>query len=394
MKKIKKKSVKETSIKNRKDKSKLKFIIGLCLLSLIFGILGGGLASKVIVPYLLKKLGQSEEIIIPEKYEKIKVEEESAIIDAIRKVSPAVCSITSERSVYDIFGDVTTQKSGGTGFILTSDGYILTNKHVTSDKNAKYTVLTSDGQDYKAKVVAYDPLNDLAVLKIEAKNLSVVEIGDSSDLKIGQRVIAIGNALGEFQNTVTVGVVSAKGRAVTAGDGLGSGERLENLIQTDAAINPGNSGGPLVNLAGQVVGINTAMAKAENIGFAIPINIVKPIDNFINNLEKKGKIIRPMIGIRYISITKELASLNNLPVKEGALVYGGVGELAVIPGSPAALAGIKEGDIILAIGDDEINPNYSLSQIIQEYQPGDEIELKILRNGKELRLKLTLVEYK
>ncbi len=386
--------IKKKSLPKDSRKFSLKLIAGISILSFVFGILGGGLASRVIVPYLLHRLGKSQEIIAPQKYEKIKVEEESAIIEAVKKVSPAVCSITSTKDILDIFGQSTTQQSSGTGFILTSDGYILTNKHVVSDKRAKYTVITYDGKSYNASIVAYDPFNDLAVLKVNASDLPVVEIGSAGDLQVGQRVIAIGNALGEFQNTVTVGVVSAKGRAVTAGDSLGGAERLENLIQTDAAINPGNSGGPLINIAGQVVGVNTAMAEAENIGFAISIDVIKPLDTFITNLREKGKIVRPMMGVRYIPITKELASLYGLPVTEGALVYSEMGTPAVIPGSPAHKAGIKEGDIILALGDEKITSQKSLAQIIQQYQPGDEVELTILRDEKEIKLKVKLVEYR
>lgn len=247
------------------------------------------------------------------------LEESSAITDAVKKVSQSVVSISTTRNIQDFFsGQILQQKGGGTGFVLTSDGLIVTNKHVVSDTTAEYSVITSDGKTYKATVLSRDSLNDLAVVKIDATGLKPVELGDSAALNVGQWVIAIGNALGEFQNSVTVGVVSAKERQLTA-----SGESLDGLIQTDAAINPGNSGGPLINLAGQVVGINTAIAGgAEGIGFAINIDSVKTA---LDSVLKTGKIVRPYLGVRYLSINKEIAQSSKLPVDKGALVYRGTG---------------------------------------------------------------------
>lgn len=327
------------------------------------------------------------------KTEKLVLEESSAVTDATKKVAPAVVSIVASRDVEDFFGRVIEQKSGGTGFVITNDGLILSNKHVVADEKADYTVFTADGKEYKAKVLSRDPVNDLAILKIEATGLPVVELGNSQDLQIGQWVIAIGNALGEFQNTVTVGVVSAKERKIVANGGSTS-ESLEDLIQTDAAINPGNSGGPLVNLKGQVVAINTAVAGgAQNIGFAIPINVAKTA---IDSYKATGKIVRPMLGIRVVMITKEIAKANNLAVDYGALIYQGskIGEYAVVPGSPADKAGLKEGDIILEINGEKINENNSLTKLIQKNQVGSEIEIKYLRDGKELTTKATLTELK
>ncbi len=383
-------------IKIKKKRSKVWVVLGVILLSFIFGIIGGGLSEKVIIPFLLNRLKSTENVEIIEKQPVRIVEEESAIIDAVKEVSPSVVSIVSSKEVYDFWGDVFEQKGGGTGFIITTDGLILTNKHVVSDKNAEYTVITNDGKDYEAEVLSLDPVNDLAVIDIEADNLKAVEVGDSNDLKVGQKVIAIGNALGEYQNTVTVGVVSAKGRDITAQDGTGQGERIEEAIQTDAAINPGNSGGPLVNIEGQVVGINTAVEQSgQLIGFALPINLVKPIDKFIENIKTKGKIVRPMFGVRYIPITKEFASLNDLDIQNGALVSEGrYGELAVIPNSPADQAGIEEGDIITHINQDKIDEKNSLSSLIQKYQPEEEVEITLLRGSKEIKVKATLVEMK
>ncbi len=325
--------------------------------------------------------------------EKIVLEESSAVIETVKKISPSVVSILTTRNVRDFFGNVTQEKGGGTGFILTSDGKIITNKHVVSDEQAEYTVVTSDGKDFTAKILAIDPAMDLAILQIDATGLRAVELGNSDDLEPGQWVVAVGNALAEFQNTVTVGVVSATDRQITAGGASGS-ERLEGLIQTDAAINPGNSGGPLVNLKGQVVGINTAVAgDAQNIGFAIPINIAKTA---IDSVNATGRIVRPMLGIRYLPITKEIAQLEKLAVDHGALLVRGsqVGQTAVLPNGPAEKAGLQEGDIITHLNDEEITESRSLAQLLQRYHVGDEVTLKLLRDGKEELVKVTLDELK
>lgn len=359
----------------------------------------------------------------------IKIEEESAVISAVEKVSPAVVSIivtkdlpVVERYYSDPFGGSDffrqffgddmddffgfgapqyrqkgTEKKevgGGTGFIVSTDGHIITNKHVVYDKEAEYTVLMNDETKHTAKVLARDTITDLAVLKIETKDLPVVEFGDSSNLKVGQTVIAIGNALGEFRNTVSTGVISGLSRSVTAGGaGFGS-EQLIGVIQTDASINPGNSGGPLLNLAGQVIGINTAMAVgAENIGFAIPINEFK---NTINNVKEHGRIIRPWLGVRYAQINKTIAEDNKLEVDYGALIVRGEKrtDLAVIPGSPADKAGLEENDIILEINGTKINGKNPLAKAIAKFKPGDEITLKILHKGEEKEVKVKLDEMK
>jgi len=237
-------------------------------------------------------------------------------------------------------------------------------------------------------------LNDIAILKIEGKDLPCVELGDSLGLKVGQSVIAIGNALGEFRNTVSTGVISGLSRSVTAG-GVGIGtEQLIGVIQTDASVNPGNSGGPLLNIAGQAIGINTAVAQgAENIGFAIPINEVK---NAFQSVKENGRIIRPWLGIRYALINKEIAEANKLSVDYGALIIRGEEQtdLAVIPGSPADKAGLEENDIILEIGGQKINEDNPLIKAISRFKVGDEIELKILHKGGEKRVKVVLEEMK
>jgi serine protease Do len=357
----------------------------------------------------------------------VKVEEESAVVTAVEKTSPAVVSIIITKDLpiieqyysdpfggsdffeqffggnfRDFFGvpqyrQKGTEKKevgGGTGFIASSDGYIITNKHVVTDEAAEYTVLMNDETKYAAKVLARDPVNDLAVLKIEGSNFSAVELGDSTNLKVGQTVIAIGNALGEFRNTVSTGVISGLARSVVAGGaGIGS-EQLLGVIQTDASINPGNSGGPLLNLSGQVIGINTAMAQgAENIGFAIPVNEIK---NAYAAVKKYGRIVRPWLGVRYTVIDKTMAEQNKLAVDYGALIVRGENpaDLAVIPGSPADKAGLVENDIILEINGQKLDDGHPLVRQIAQFQPGDEITLKIMHRGEEKEMRLKLEEMK
>ncbi len=289
---------------------------------------------------------------------------------------------------------------GGTGFVVSKDGMIVTNKHVVSDDKADYTVIMSDGRKYDAKVLGRARNNDVAVIKIDPqkpqegdgkKELDTVSLGDSSNVKIGQTVIAIGNALGEFRNTVSKGIISGLSRNITAGGG-GSAEELEQLIQTDAAINQGNSGGPLINLKGEVIGINVAIAAgAQNIGFAIPINSVK---NIIQSVAEKGKISQPYIGVRYAMINKEIKERNNLPFDYGALVIRGeqVTDLAVIPGSPADKAGLAENDIILEVEGQKIDEKNSLIKVISGFEVGKEIKLKVWRKGEIKEFKLGIEE--
>jgi len=282
---------------------------------------------------------------------------------------------------------------GGTGFFVSEDGMILTNAHVVSDTEADYTVLTNDGKKYPAKVLARDAFRDLAIMKIENQGkLPTLELGDSDKLQIGQTVITIGNALGEFRNTVSVGVISGLGRTVSASGG-GTVETLEDVIQTDAAINKGNSGGPLLNLKGQVIGVNFAMAEsAENVGFALPINKAK---KDIEQVKKTGKIVYPFLGVRYVLLNEIIQQENNLPVNYGAWVgKGSQGEAAVYPGSAAQTAGLKEGDIILEFNGEKITAENSLAKIIMEYNPGDKVVLKILRSGQEKTIEATLGEMK
>ena len=345
------------------------------------------------------------------------VGEESRIIDIVEQSNPAVVSIVITKDVpvieqyyekldpfEDFFGGgfsfrVPRQRQngiekrevgGGSGFFVSSDGLLVTNRHVVSDTNAEYTILTNNGETHNAKVLARDTTFDIAVLKVEDKGFSYLEFGNSDTVKAGQTVIAIGNALTEFQNSVSVGVVSGLSRSIIAGNAFGKSEMLEGVIQTDAAINPGNSGGPLLDLSGKVIGVNVAVQRgAENIGFALSSNTIKMI---VTSVQEHGEIIKPYLGIRYIAITERLQKKNDLPVAYGALVARGETQedLAVIPGSPADIAGIVENDIILEIDGVKIERGASLSAHIRQKQVGQSIILTILRHGAEKQITATL----
>ena len=285
-----------------------------------------------------------------------------------------------------------TQIGGGSGFIISKDGYVLTSNHVVADTTSDYTVVLDPKRKYPAKVLSRNPINDVAVLKIEGRNLPYLAMHDSHKIQLGEEVVAIGNALGEFQDTLSAGIVSGLSRYITAFGGMDHQmQNLQGLIQTDAAINPGNSGGPLVNMQGKVIGINTAMIMgAQNIGFAIPINYAK---KDLHEIKKFGKIVVPFLGVKYVLLSKEMAKANKLPVEEGALVVREMlGESPVIKGSAADKAGIKEFDIILECGGQKISPEKTLAHILQKCKIGHETEFKVLRDGQEVLLKATLVE--
>jgi len=336
--------------------------------------------------------------------------DQSSIVTVVEKATPAVVSIIITKDLpkittFDPFSGTfnlpdpnqPTQKQeigGGSGFIISSDGYVVTNKHVVVDTEAEYTVLLNNGDKHPAKVLARDPSNDLAILKIDGKNFPTLQLGDSDSLKVGQSVIAIGNALGEFRNTVSTGVVSGLARSITASSGPSSSERLLGLIQTDASINPGNSGGPLMDTTGQVIGINVAVAQgAQNIGFALPINQVKQT---IESVRKNGRLVRAWLGVRYVLITPELAKANQLPKDYGALIIRGdqQTDLAIIPGSPADKAGLVEDDIILEVNGKKIDENNPLAQIVAQAQPGDTLTFKVLHKGSEKEVQIKLEEMK
>ncbi|OGZ32189.1 MAG: hypothetical protein A3H02_00700 [Candidatus Niyogibacteria bacterium RIFCSPLOWO2_12_FULL_41_13] len=283
---------------------------------------------------------------------------------------------------------------GGSGFIVSSDGLIITNRHVVIDPKANYSVIASDGKKYEAKILAQDPTSDVAIIKINAKDLPTIELGQRSRLKLGQTALAIGYALGEFQNTVSTGIISGLSRFISAATDLsGHQQKLKGLIQTDAAINPGNSGGPLVNLEGRVIGINVAIVfGAQNIGFAIPIE--RAIRD-LEEIKRYSRIRRPFFGIRYVLISPEMKSWLKLPFDYGALIAGdGIPQnKPIIPKSAADEAGIKEGDIIISINKKRINFENSIEDAISEAKVGDKIEIEIYRKGKITKKQIQLKEY-
>ncbi len=348
-------------------------------------------------------------------------EQENSVVGAVQKVSSAVVSIiaTKDLPVFEQYyvnpfgndeflkqfvpeellpqlqvpqyrqkGTEKKQISSGSGFFVSKEGLIATNKHVVEDKTADYHVIMNDGKKLKAKVLARDPLQDVAILKIDdansPANYNFIPLGDSNGLRVGQTVIAIGNALGEFQNTVSLGVISGLHRSIVAGGSISGGEEvLQELIQTDAAINPGNSGGPLLNLRGEAIGINTAMAQgAENVGFALLINLIK---KDLADVKEFGKIQYAYLGVRYVAVDAKVKEDKKLSVDYGALIIrGSKGEAAVMPNSPAEKMGLKEGDIIFEFNGAKITANETLGSLINRGRPGDKITLKILREGNTI----------
>lgn len=370
--------------------------VGAFVSSGFFGLNWGSIGKFIRLPALEKA-----ENLLPGSDRVRVTTEESVIIDAVDNVSPSVVTIgiNQTRRVGDIFEfdpfDLFSpfqrrpgrtqqiEQDIGSGFIVGSDGLIVTNKHVVSVAEAKYRVITKDDKTYEVTRIYRDPDRDMAILKINppAGGLPTVELGDSSKIKVGQLAIAIGTALGEFRNTVTTGVISGIGRGITAGSPFeSSGERLDNVIQTDAAINPGNSGGPLLNSSGQVIGVNVAVsAEGQNIGFALPINVVKEA---ITNFNQTGQFDRPYLGVEYRMITRQLAILNELP--EGAYIMNAVA------GAPAATGGVKAEDIITKMDGEKLTESNDLAKVIGKKKVGDSVTLTIWRDGKENSLSVTL----
>src|SRR3990170_5726249 len=385
------------------NKVKLQgFLIGLAIsVVVLVSALGGALADRIFgirpLDYLLANRSQNVNL---GRIEQKVLTEEFVVIDVVEKVSPSVVTVsiqTPQRRIleFDPFSGFRSRVEGGqpqdigTGFIVSENGTIITNKHVVSDTGAKYKVITSDNKEFEVKNISRDPSNDLAVLKIDptassGQVLKPVKLGDSENLKVGQFVIAIGTALGEFRSTVTTGVVSGLGRGINAGSPFaGDVERLDNVIQTDAAINPGNSGGPLLNSSGQVIGVNTAVsASGQNIGFAIPINVVKEA---VDNFNRTGQFNRPFLGVRYRVLDQRTALMNEVP--QGAFVQ------EVIADSPAKKGGIEEGDIITRLGGEKVNGSEeSLASIIAKHKVGDKVEVEVYREGETRKLTVTLEE--
>jgi serine protease Do len=362
----------------------------LAILSLSFGFAGGYFGNGA----ANNNSSQSAEV------QRQTISNESELITQIAKeVGDSVVSInvTSQATQDSIFGSRSyNQESAGTGVIINKDGTIITNRHVIPDGASSVSVTLSDGTELdNVEVVgrtnASDPL-DIAFLKIndtKGKELKAAKIGDSSTMRTGDKVVAIGNALGQFQNTVTTGIISGYGRSLEASSGDGSGETLQNLFQTDAAINEGNSGGPLVNINGEVIGINTAIASgdAQNIGFAIPINDAKGL---ITSVEKNGKLLRPYLGVRYVSLNDEYAYRYNLSTKRGAYIAPGSGSSSIVNDSPAQKAGLQEKDVITKVNNDTVDENNSLISLLGKHQVGDKVTLTIVRGSETKTVDVTL----
>ena len=388
------------------------FIVLLAITALIaasFGALGGVLSSKYLSFSSVLNFDKSS----LDKNIVRMIEDESSAITVVDRVAPAVVSIVVKQKKSEMktqtysmnnffYGSTPVEDQGdpnelievgaGTGFFVTDDGYIVTNRHVAGSADYSYFVLTNDDQEFEAKLIDADPFFDIAILKIEGQNFPIVTLGDSDGIQVGQTVIAIGNALSQYQNSVTKGVISGINRRISAYDFTKGGEVIEGAIQTDAAINPGNSGGPLINLMGEVIGMNTAInSDGQGLGFAIPINEVK---SALAGVQKEGRIVRPWIGVRFLMLSKEFAEEEGLSVTVGALITAGQDEEAVVAGSPAEKAGLKNNDIVISVNDEKVTEENSLSKIIREYLPGDTVKLIVSRDGTEVELSVTLEEYK
>ena len=361
------------------------------VLIIIIGVLAGvstfRLAQEGKLPFKSNLLTSNAETSKTTNQTQVVVQEENAIISVVEKTSPSIVAIGINQRISDPFDPLAlpTSKSStiGTGFLVSDKGVLVTNRHVVADLQAKYTVVTKEGKKLEIKKIYRDPNLDLALVQIDNPNLTPIPMGDSSKLKSGQTLIAIGNALGRFDNTVTTGVVSGLGRAVSVGDPYGGQtEQLDNLIQTDAAINPGNSGGPLLNSAGQVIGVNVATTEgAQNIGFAIPINSVRSIiDEFVAN----GSIQRAFLGIRYRLVTRDVAILNEVP--QGAYIQ------EVVSDSPADKAGIAAGDIITKIDGQAINGEGVISDTVQKKKPGQNVSIDVWTDGKARSVVVNLIQ--
>lgn len=416
--------------KFKKGGSFFGFIIGLFFTSIFaisFGFVGGFVAVKF---FGNKNFQINKDLNLPEIVEdntaKIQyISKEEEIVKVVEKTSPSVVSIVVTKDVplfksqgafpFDLFEffnspfggfenrspNVQQQNpehekrkvGGGTGFFVTEDGLIVTNKHVVNDVDAEYTIIMGNDEEYPVNVIARHPVFDIAILKVvteEDKKFPVLSFGNSEDIKVGQYALAIGNSLGEFNNSVSLGIVSGLGRNLRAGDGRGNTERLDDIIQTDAAINPGNSGGPLLDINGNVIGVNVAVAYgAENVGFALPINKVKKI---VEQVKEDGEISVAFLGVRYVLINKKIQDKNRLPYDYGALVSRGETrmDLAVLPGSPADKVGIVENDIILEINGEKISEKNDMRMILSNYSVGEEIVIKVLSKGEEKELKIIL----
>jgi len=383
---------KEKTNRQKQQTGKVPTILASILLIISVGFAGGWLGARSYNN--VSSNGQQS----AEQARKSAGQESELISSIAEEVGPSVVSISvrSRGSAEPFFGNgLVEQESAGTGFIISEDGYVITNRHVIPKSATKVTVIMSDGTEYEGVEVIgrtkdSDSL-DIAVLKISAGDTSFnpVELGDSNDMQVGDMVVAIGNALGEFQNTVTSGIISGYGRNVQASGGDSGVESLINLFQTDAAINQGNSGGPLVNANGEVIGVNTAVAgDAENIGFAIPINDVQGI---IKGVLETGQLQRPYLGVRYIQLDAASSAELGIEQQSGAYIAEDApNEPAIIPDSPADKAGLKTGDIITAVNNFKIDSKTSLASAITRFPVGDTVTVTFLRDGKEQKVEIKL----
>ncbi len=379
---------KKASLYRRKAISVFLAVILLCS---VFGFAGGWLAVWL---NQRDRIGGSSVIeeMVDSDGSTVATAEEELISKVADRVSPSVVSIVTSTST-NSFYRMAQQQGAGTGIIISKDGYIMTNNHVVQDAQ-DVSVVLSDGTEYgDVTIVGSDPLNDIAFVKVDGvDNLPTAELGDSSKVRIGQRVVAIGNALGQFQNTVTSGIVSATGRPLVASSSSGEDSKsLTDLIQTDAAINSGNSGGPLVDLSGRVIGINTAVAAdANGIGFAIPVNATLGV---LKGVLENGKVSKAYLGVRYVDVTPAIAASEKLSVKHGAYVLSGEGNDSVERNSPADKAGVRSEDIITKVNDSVVGQNGNMSSIIGQYRPGDTVTLTVQRGDREIKLEVTLAAY-
>ena len=363
----------------------ITFSIFGAIILLVLGLVGGTVLTRTLGPNASPSLSTSAD------GNQTVTDEESSIASVAEKVGPSVVSIVTQTRTNSYYGS-TSGEAAGTGIIVSKNGYVMTNNHVLEGATS-VSVVDSTGELYEdATIIGRDPLNDIAFIKIKSdKEFTAAALGNSSTIRTGQQVVAIGNALGQYSNTVTSGIISGTGRPITADTGSGDTETLTDLIQTDASINPGNSGGPLVNMAGQVIGINTAIVEdANGIGFAIPVNATKGV---LAGVLDTGKVSRAYLGVNYLTITPDVAREYKLDVNSGAYVYASSSSSPVASGSPAEKAGLKSGDIITKIKSETVGKDGSLSSILGEYRPGDKLTITYLRDGKEQTTTVTLGTY-
>ncbi|MBU1167911.1 trypsin-like peptidase domain-containing protein [Patescibacteria group bacterium] len=373
------------------------FVLFLALIiAVLFGMSGGVVGDKLIIPYLatwpqfenddfFKSKGTT---VTVEKTETIKVEESGALVEAIERVSPSLVSIVKETDLKKIAGDITQNKGEGSGVLITADGLILTNKSIVPDITDDYVVILADGRSFEVKSISDDSMLESVFVKIEADNLPVVELGNSEELRIGEKVVALGSVRNFEGEMASAGIISSTMGISETPDG----QLHANVIRTDAKISPKNSGGPLINLAGEIIGINVyASDRGEEEAFVIPIDAIKTAEEQVIT---KNEIKRPSFGATYLDITPEFATRNNLSTKYGALIYAPENKRAITIGSPADLSGLEEKDIIVSANDQEITKDNPFSSMMLEFAPGEELKLRVLRENQEKEISVSLSEDK